>query len=127
MDELLLTLLVPPLVCSPNSRAHWAAKARATRQYREAVCVLAMAAANGRRPLWTIAKVSLSVYCRTRRRRDADNMLARCKPAFDGVQDAGIIADDRGLIHMPIRFGVDRLRPRVEMLIAPALDAGAVV
>lgn len=36
---------------------------------------------------------------------------------MDGLQDAGVLADDRALRFEPIAFAVDRERPRVEIKI----------
>lgn len=49
----------------------------------------------------------------TRRRRDRDNAAARLKPYWDGLEDAGLVADDAELIHLPVGMSLDRERPRV--------------
>jgi Holliday junction resolvase RusA-like endonuclease len=42
-------------------------------------------------------------------------MLSSLKAAFDGLADAGLIADDSGLTHLPVIVKVDKLNPRVEL------------
>ena len=56
-------------------------------------------------------------FFKTRRRRDRDNLLASLKAAFDGLADAGLVADDSGLIHMPVEQYIDRADPRVELVV----------
>ena len=51
---------------------------------------------------WKAANVQIEVTPPDRRRRDKDNLLASLKAAFDGAQDAGLIADDSGLTYLPI-------------------------
>ncbi len=64
-------------------------------------------AANAPEPLAS-ASCRATFYVKCRRRRDGDNALASLKAAFDGLQDGGLIADDSGLIHHPVRFVVDK-------------------
>lgn len=79
----------PPL--SLNSRQHWAAKARVTRQVRQDVLVLLRAA---RVPACGRVVVQLGYTPRDRRRRDTDNLVATLKAVADGVVDAGVVPDD---------------------------------
>lgn len=114
-ERLVVTLRLPPRILSPNARPHWAAKARAVRQYREAAYLLALAE-RPPRPMRR-ARVTATFYFPSRRRRDPDNLLASLKPAFDGLADAGVVTDDSGLIHMPVEQRVDRRNPRVEIAV----------
>lgn len=110
-----VTLPLPPKELSPNARVHWAARATATRRYREAAYLLALPS-RPRRPM-QVARVTARFFFKTRRRRDRDNLLASLKPAFDGLADAGLVADDSGLIHMPVEQHIDRTDPRVELVV----------
>jgi Holliday junction resolvase RusA-like endonuclease len=74
------------------------------------------------RPAWVEATARVVFYAKDARRRDRDNILASMKPAFDGLVDAGILADDEGLTHAPVRIEIDRKNPRVEITIEP-IDA----
>lgn len=119
---LVVTLPLPPRALSPNARPHWAAKAKAVQGYREAAYLSALAkrpgSLRGRRDRPTrLARVTARFYFRNRRRRDGDNLLASLKPAFDGIADAGVVANDSGMIHMPVEQYVDRKNPRVELVV----------
>jgi Holliday junction resolvase RusA-like endonuclease len=115
---MVIVLPLPPRELSPNARPHWAAKARAVRQYRETAYLSALAECRAR-PL-RVARVTARFYFRTQRRRDRDNLLASLKPAFDGIADAGVVANDAGMIHMPVEQYVDRIDPRVEIAVEAA-------
>ena len=114
-SSMVIVLPLPPRELSPNARPHWAVKARAVRCYREAAYLSALAGRPGR-PLHA-AKVTARFFFRTRRRRDRDNLLASLKPAFDGIADARVVANDAGMIHMPVEQYVDRRDPRVEVAV----------
>lgn len=104
-----LIIPAPPKALHPNSRPHWRAKAAATKKYRRAVGMLAMEQL-GRVEPWKSATCYATFYVRDKRRRDADNALASLKAAFDALRDAGVIEDDSGLSHAPVRFIVNRDR-----------------
>jgi len=95
-------------------------KARAKKHYRTLAFVMALHTLGRRsRPRWVEAKVWSVFFCKTKRTRDRDNALASMKSAFDGITDAGIMANDSGMIHMPVRFEIDRGNPRVEITLEP--------
>ena len=115
-ERVTLTLPLPSRTLSPNGRPrHWAVRSRAVRSYRELAHLLALR----HRPAvpWTVAKVTCRFFYATRRRRDRDNLLASMKPAFDGLADARLIADDAGLIHQPAEIVIDPDDPRVEITV----------
>lgn len=121
-----VTLSLPPKELSPNARVHYMAKARAAKAYRS----LAWAAACeqiGRHdaPQWEVATEQAIFYFKSNRRRDRDNLLASLKPAFDGLADAGVIADDSGFTHLPVIIKKDTSRPRVEIAIWEGNENGA--
>ncbi len=113
--QIKITLPLPPKELSPNARGHWAAKARATKGYRQWAWAEAVSTSGGRRFRWLAATAVATFYFPQRRRRDRDNLLASLKAAFDGITDAEIIADDSGLIHLPVAVTIDRDNPRVEI------------
>lgn len=100
-DPLTVTLLIPPQELRPNSRCHWAAKARAVKRYRASSHWRAIAAGVPRKP-WRAATVQAEFRYATKRRRDGDNLLACLKPALDSLADAGVIEDDAWLTHLPV-------------------------
>lgn len=119
MNTVRIILPLPPRVVSPNGRAHWAAKARAVKAMRYRAAAEVLAARGKDRAVWPAATVQVTYYHRDRRRRDGDNALASCKAFIDGIADAGLVADDVALTYPPVRFKVDKARPRVELEISP--------
>lgn len=99
---------LPPDSLKPNARVHWGRKAKDTKAYRQMVSVYALRAASGVSgfPVKR-AKVRLTFYFRTNRRRDRDNLLAWFKAGFDGMTDGRLLADDSGITHEPVEVIVD--------------------
>lgn len=96
--ELPLMLSWPASVLSPNSRAPWQRVRGARREQRHEAKMITLA---GIRPARRHAlakagrlKLHLEFVPPNRRARDADNLLAACKGAIDGIADA-IGLDDR--------------------------------
>lgn len=119
--QLTLVIPLPPKECSPNCRAHYFAKAKAVKKYREQVGDEAgWARVQFGKELglpWRKARILATFYHPAPNRRDPDNMLASLKAAFDGLRDARIIADDDRLTHLPPQLFLDAERPRVELII----------
>ena len=89
-----ISLSWPAKELNPNSRAHWAKRAKAAKAYRSEAWATAWQAYkpfsfdSGR------VTVSLLFEPPDKRRRDLDNMLASLKPAIDGIADAIGIDDE---------------------------------
>jgi hypothetical protein len=88
----------------PNSRVHWAKRAKASKAARELAHLLAIEAGwhratlpEGRLHVW------LDAYPADRRRRDADGVLSSLKPHLDGIADALGIDDRRFVPHPYVR------------------------
>jgi crossover junction endodeoxyribonuclease RusA len=123
---LLVTLPLPPSALSPNARVHWRKKADAVKEYRAAAKVAArLALWRDVAPRWDRATVQATFYLRRRRNLDGDNALAWIKAGIDGLADAGVVANDSGFTHLPVRVEIDRERPRVELLVTPLARVGA--
>ena len=110
MDSFTLDLPIPHKMLHPNSkvfslRAAYARSAR-VKEYRQAVRLLAEVALNRRDPPRWKEAVAQAVfrYPDPGRRRDRGNLFGWLKAGFDGLQDAGIIEDDSGLVHQPVRI-----------------------
>jgi len=122
----LVKLSLPPTELWPNARPHRMAKARAVKAYRhEAAIISKQALGRTRPPRWTAASIEATFYFPTVRRRDPDNCLAALKAAFDGLRDAGVIADDNRLTHLPIRVGGRVPGGAVDLRIEPTSRAPA--
>jgi crossover junction endodeoxyribonuclease RusA len=121
MDEITITLPLPPKELSPNARVHWAKKAGTTKKARALAWGEARALGWPNRKLlpWLRAQTQAVFYFPTERDRDQDNAAASLKPYWDGIADAGVVLSDAGLVHLPPRLLVDRERPRVELTLRP--------
>ncbi len=86
---------------SPNSSGiHWAEKGRQVKEARQLAFVTFHNAVNKNesRPMWKVARYSvLCILAKGRRVPDDDNLLASLKAYRDGMQDAGIVSNDRRL------------------------------
>ncbi len=86
---------------SPNSRIHWAPRARAKKSARENAYLLTKKA-GWHRIAWPKGRLAVWIdfYAPDRRRRDVDNLLASCKAVLDGIADA-MGVDDRRFVPYP--------------------------
>ena len=68
---------------------------------------------------WPAASILVRWYGATAHclRLDADNIIGSLKGAVDGLADAGLIADDRGVTWLPPVRAVDKANPRVELIV----------
>ena len=102
MPKVTLDLPWPPAILNPNRarRLHWTAQHKAAKEYRWECFLYGKARsrelAGAKVPLPLPAPIAATVtfYMPNRRRRDLDNLLAATKPAWDGIVDAGLLADD---------------------------------
>jgi Holliday junction resolvase RusA-like endonuclease len=98
--------MVPAAELSPNARPHPQAKAKYTRQLRQAAQFAAVSARNtcGGGP---ILRGAIHVYPtigwpKARRYMDGDNALSSLKAVWDGFTDAHLWTDDRYAIFHPV-------------------------
>lgn len=89
-EAIVIDLPLPPDCLHPNARPHWAAKAKATKACRELACVVGRT----KRPKTPFAAAAFRVTFWLKRKRDYDGLLSFCKAYCDGLQDAGIVAND---------------------------------
>lgn len=96
-----LVLPWPSRELSPNARGHWSHRAGAAKSARAEAYLVAIEAGwkravlpEGRLHLW------ITFHPPTRRLPDDDNMLARFKPARDGIADA-LGVDDKVFVSHP--------------------------
>lgn len=89
----MISLPWPDKVLHPNSRGHWAPKAKATKAARS----LAYWTAHLGMPDiqdWPIPLL-ITFHPPDNRRRDTDGMLTACKAYLDGIADAWYVDDSR--------------------------------
>ena len=85
---MILTLPWPPKELSPNTRKHWAVKAKYTKQYRAVCAALAARVAKPERLTFQI-----TFHAPDARPRDDDNMIGSFKSGRDGLADAWGVND----------------------------------
>jgi hypothetical protein len=124
---IIITLPLPHRRLSPNNkpgtRGGRMAMHRAASNARRTAGVIAMAAAReaGYSTPWSRARATATFYWRDARRRDIRNAEHSLKAYYDGIVDAGIITDDcyGVLSHGPTDFAVDKVNPRVVIVVEP--------
>jgi crossover junction endodeoxyribonuclease RusA len=89
MPPRVVVLPWPAHALHPNSRPHWAEKAKATKKARADACTLTRAAMGPTKPKWAGVRLAVT-FCPPllNRRRDLDGMVASNKAHFDGIADA---------------------------------------
>lgn len=112
--ELVITL--PQEALNPNSSVGMWGKAKAKKDHKTEAWLVAMNWLNERNldpPRWAAATIQCRFYFAKKRRRDKDNFAAAMKAAFDGIAQAGIVANDSGFTPLPVIMDIDQNRPRV--------------
>jgi Holliday junction resolvase RusA-like endonuclease len=117
VNSITITIPIPHRSLSPNARTHWATKAKKVKAARRCARWYAQIDSELGVTNWTNAISTVVWYAKTATHPDPDNALAMLKPYFDGLADAGVLANDRNLAHNPIRFDKDKANPRVELTI----------
>lgn len=95
-----ISLRLPSKACHPNARPHHMAKANAKKKDRQTACYVALEAMGGKTFGWKHA--TAHAHFTLKREQDHDNLAAWLKHFWDGLTDAGLLSDDRGLTHKPI-------------------------
>lgn len=89
--------LPPPVLRANGSHCHWRRKHTAVKVCRGRAKLLALAALNGQpAPRWPKAKAVVEAWFAAEV-WDPDNIVASLKSTFDGMADAGVVANDRDL------------------------------
>jgi Holliday junction resolvase RusA-like endonuclease len=121
-ESITIVLPLPNKVLSPNcmtgSFGGRILKATSTKKYRRQAREAVEAERVDTAP-WTAVSVKASFYFRDARRRDQRNAESSLKAAYDGIVDAGLVADD-DYHHMKgenTEFHVDKKNPRVMLRI----------
>jgi len=121
----LIVLPLPGKYLWPNSPTCPQAKRREVAEYRGRARdhVLRLMGYAQRLQGWAAATAQATFYFRTKRMRDPDNCLAALKPVWDGLQEAGLLVNDKDMTHLPVIRRVDRDNPRVEIRVWPTEGA----
>ena len=114
-DKVEIVIPLPPPATHPNSsaaRGHWSVKAKAAKKQRSDACWATLLAIDeaemGGRPSWPAATIQATFHKPEARakRSDRDGLNAWLKATIDGIVDAGLLDDDRGV----------QLQPAIELL-----------
>src|SRR5262245_46359261 len=97
-SKMTITFPLPPQVLHPNGRTrnHRYRSAMVKKTRKEAAFVARM-----QRPPRPYVKATVQATFYMPRRRDGDGLNAWIKPILDGLQDAGIVANDSGITLLP--------------------------
>ena len=132
MDAVSLDLPWPPAELNPNRARglHWGARREASALYRRDCFLITRDMMNRAlrikapvpSPLPTPVSATVTFWMPDRRRRDLDNLLAAMKPAWDGLVDAGLLADDNAdqlsITLKPPEYAGSRGAAGVQLLLA---------
>lgn len=101
MTSLTITIPLPPKDVRNNARVHYMVKAQAVKVCRTSTRLIALRAITSNeisdKLPWNKAKVHITAYFPTARHLDPANLIDALKPAFDGLEDAGVIENDKNL------------------------------
>ena len=123
-----VVLPLPDKKLSPNNkRGHWAPIAAAAKKARadaHAATYYAISATNVHVAAFALhgpIELQTTFFKRTRHVQDADNALAQMKHHFDGIADQ-LGTNDSRFRHLPVKFELDRLNPRVEIVLTEVIE-----
>ena len=120
MQTLIVKLPPPGRTLSPNGRVHWSKKSKATAKARLDAGLAATAAIREQGVTVPFAKATVQVRSWVTKKifQDDDNLNASCKAYFDGLADAGIVANDRDFTRLPPVQLVQPIgKPYIELII----------
>ena len=121
-ESITIVLPLPARVLQPNctvgSIGGRFMKASATKRYRLVTCVEVELNRIETAP-WSKVSVKVTFFHTAKRRRDEDNAIGSLKAVYDGIVDAGLVADDdwEHMSREAPRFRIDKKHPRVELTI----------
>lgn len=111
-----VTVAIPDKRLNPNTRCHWAAKARIVKKTRTAAMLACVIQTRLGQPMKR-ASIQVRWYAKTNARADSDNRQSSLKSVADGICDAKIIENDHGIRWEPMENYKDAKNLRVELVI----------
>ncbi len=122
MEDIMITLPLPPTVLSANANPHRMVKARATKSYKAAAYYSALDVISRNHIPVPFDEIVIypTFFFRQGARRDRDNWAPALKAAQDGIAKAGFVKDDTTATTMPPEGKVAPDNPRVELVITEA-------
>lgn len=122
-ERIWIVLPLPNRCLSPNARVRPFMKRAAARKQRRLTAEAIQNQKIESLP-WTSCKVEVYLYHRTDRRRDQDNAVAMLKSMYDGIVDAGVVADDtpETMTRNWPEMLQDKKQPRMEVIIRRTND-----
>lgn len=116
ITEITVSLPVPPMALSKNTRVHWAKRHTVFQAHKLMAMSRIREACDYYPPVWGgPVTVSVRWYAKRRQWPDTDNAIGRLAAFVDGAQDADLFVNDRQIIGYHVEFDVDKQNPRVEM------------
>jgi Holliday junction resolvase RusA-like endonuclease len=107
--------LPPPMVNGTASRRHWAFYYRSSKSAQKTVWATAKHA--GWVKIQTKAHLTITLIFPQKRRRDTDNLYARCKSLIDGLKDF-IVDDSTDWLELEVRERVEPKRKATELILS---------
>ncbi|CAB4186582.1 hypothetical protein UFOVP1329_37 [uncultured Caudovirales phage] len=123
MNSLTITIPLPARAVSQNSRAHFRVKANATKLQRGIARIQCKKALKGESPpKWKKASIAIHAFFRTKTHPDPANFIGSLKASFDGIEDSGVIENDKNLWPERPTFGTDKDCPHVTLIITEEVE-----
>ncbi len=98
MEQVVIFLPLPVPALFQNDRSHWSIKARQVRLARwRANCAAREAMGRDSAPYWRRSVLIVRFAFPGRCRHDPTNLMGSLKAYIDGLQDAGVIVNDKYL------------------------------
>lgn len=124
MNVLTVCIPLPDRAVSQNSRSHYMVKANATKLQRGIARIQCVKALKGSAPpRWEKASVQIHAYFKTKTHPDPANFIGSLKATFDGLEDAGVVANDKNLWPERPFFGTDRDHPHVMLIVREEVES----
>ena len=117
MKTITLVYGVPDKLLNPNEHVGWRKKSKAEAKRKLAVrwdTIRQIRLAGMPDDMrWKHVTATIMWYHRTWMRPDRDNALRMLKSTWDGMEEAGLLLNDKYLTPNPVEFEEDKERPRV--------------